>query len=73
MLLLLREFITREKVVSTQQLTREFRVDTQALLPMLACLVKKGIIRQCEQKTACKSSCFRCDKEPPQYYELFTL
>jgi hypothetical protein len=72
MLLQLRDFIYREKIVSTQQLMREFKVDLQALLPMLQCWVNKGIIRQCVQKTACQSACFRCKKEPPLYYELFT-
>lgn len=72
MLLALRDFIAREKVVSTQQLIREFHIDLQALLPMLQCWVRKGVIRQSVQKTNCQSSCFRCKKEAPQYYELFT-
>lgn len=73
MLLQLRDFIVREKIVSTQQLMREFHIDLAALLPMLQCWVKKGLIRQSVQKSSCQSSCFRCKKESIQYYELFTL
>lgn len=69
MLLQLKEFIRREKIVSTQQLLREFSLDLQALLPMLECWVRKGIIGKCLTRTNCKSSCFRCDKEGVEYYE----
>jgi len=69
MLLQIRDFIQREKVVSTQQLTREFQVDEQALLPMLDCWIKKGVIYPCQEKVACQSSCFRCTTTRPLYYQ----
>jgi hypothetical protein len=69
MLLELVEFISREKTVSTQQLVREFRVDKEALLPMLHWWVRKGKIRLCERKASCKSSCFRCKPESFEYYQ----
>ena len=69
MLLQIRDYIQREQVVSTQQLSREFHVDEQALQPMLDIWVQRGMIRQCEEKAACKSSCFRCNQNAPIFYQ----
>ena len=69
MLLQIREFIHREQVVSTQQLAREFHVDEQALQPMLDIWIRRGVISKCEEKIACKSSCFRCTTNAPVYYQ----
>ncbi|AHE66100.1 FeoC-like transcriptional regulator [Legionella oakridgensis] len=70
MLLQIREFITREKVVSTQQLARAFHLDEQALQPMLMMWVNKGVIRPCQEKTGCQSSCLRCSSKAPVFYQL---
>lgn len=69
MLLQIREYIAREGVVSTQQLTRAFQLDLQAIEPMLACWVKKGIIAKCEGQTPCRSACFKCGPKKPDYYK----
>lgn len=69
MLLHIRDYIAREGVVSTQQLTREFRVDVSALQPMLDFWVLKGVLQKCQETAQCKSACFRC-KTPPEYYQL---
>ena len=63
MLLKLRDFIKREKIVSLQQLARNFNLDTQALAPMLAIWQKKGVIVAYEQAGGCQSSCLRCDQK----------
>ena len=70
MLLQIRDFIYREQVVSSQQLAREFHVDEMALQPMLAIWIRRGVIRQCKEKVACKSSCFRCTTNAPVYYQF---
>lgn len=70
MLLQLRDFIHREQVVSTQQLSRAFHVEEQALQPMLDIWVRRGVIRQCDEKTACQSSCFRCSSHAPRFYQF---
>ena len=70
MLLQLRNYIQRSQVVSTQQLSREFHVDEQALQPMLEIWVRKGVIRLCQEKVACKSSCSRCSTNAPVFYEF---
>ena len=69
MLLQFRDFIHREQGASTQQLTREFHLDEQALQPMLDIWVSKGVIRQCQEKVACQSSCFRCGTKTPVFYQ----
>lgn len=69
MLLQIRNYICREGTVSTQQLTREFRLDFQALQPMLELWVKKGVIRKCQEKTNCQSTCFKCHTHSPEYYQ----
>lgn len=70
MLLQIRNYIKRQGVVSTQQLARQFRIDEQALFPMLDIWVNKGVIRPCVQKSVCQTSCFRCKINAPVYYEL---
>lgn len=72
MLLSIRNYIRRERVVSTQQLSREFQLDLTALQPMLDIWIKKGVISKCVQSTSCKSSCFKC-RTPPEYYEYLSL
>ncbi len=68
MLLQIRKYMSRERVVSTQQLTREFQMDLPALQPILDLWVGKGIIRKCQGKTNCQSTCFKC-RTVPEYYE----
>jgi hypothetical protein len=69
MLLQIRNYIRREQVVSTQQISREFHLDITALQPMLDLWVTKGVIVKCTpQGTSCKSSCFKC-RIPPEYYQ----
>ncbi len=68
MLLQLREFIQRERVVSVQQLTRAFHVDEQALQPMLELWIRRGVIDLYQEQTACQSACFRCKSVAPTYY-----
>lgn len=69
MLLQLRDFIQRERIVSTQQLAREFRIDEQALQPMLALWVSKGVIQLCQQQSNCHGGCARCTSNTPDYYQ----
>jgi len=64
----LRDFIKRQGVVSSQQLSREFKVDEMALKPMLAIWLKKGVIKKCSSEGRC-SSCSGC-KTPPDYYQM---
>jgi hypothetical protein len=70
MLLQIRDFIQRAGVVSIQQLAREFRIDEQALQPMLDIWLGRGVIRQCQEKNNCKSSCFRCPSKAPVFYQF---
>lgn len=69
MLLQIREFIYQQRVVSTQQLAREFHLDEGALKPMLDLWERKGVIRPCQEERACQSSCFRCKTTAPLYYQ----
>ncbi len=69
MLLQIRDYICRQGVVSTQQLTREFHLDLPALQPMLDLWVKKGVIRKCQEKANCQSTCFKCRINAPEYYQ----
>ncbi|MFZ4077406.1 MAG: FeoC-like transcriptional regulator [Legionellaceae bacterium] len=67
MLLQLRDYIAREKRVSTQQLSRLFHVDLSALEPMLDRWVLKGEIARDGQK-ACMTSCGGCKTSAVSYY-----
>ncbi len=71
MLLQLRDFILREKTVSTQQLARQFKIELSALQPMLDLWLRKGVIRKCQQTPQCGSSCFKCRKGI-EYYQSGT-
>ena len=53
MLLALRDYITKEKHVSLEQLTRAFRVDKTALQPMLSVWILRGVIEEIQGALAC--------------------
>lgn len=69
MLLQIRDYILKEGVASTQQLTREFRLDIAALQPMLDLWVRKGVIEKCQEKASCQSTCFKCKTQSIEYYQ----
>lgn len=68
MLLQIRDYICCQGVVSTQQLTREFRLELPALQPMLDLWVSKGVINKCQEKANCQSACFKCRIQVLDYY-----
>lgn len=68
MLLQLRDYIRREKVVSVQQLTREFHMDITALQPMLDLWIKKGAVLPHQTKKSCQSTCSRCSTSTVVFY-----
>ncbi len=70
MLLQLRDFIAREKFVSTQQLTRAFQIDLSALQPMLECWVSQGVIVR-QETQGCAKSCGGCGRDVVYYQYLF--
>jgi hypothetical protein len=72
MLLQIRDYIGRQGVVSTQQLTREFHIELLALQPMLDLWVGKGIIRKCQEKAHCQSTCFKCRVQSLEYYQYLS-
>lgn len=72
MLLQIRDYICREGVVSTQQLTRAFRLDLTALQPMLDLWISKGVIRKYQEQASCQSTCFKCRTHLPEYYQYLS-
>ena len=76
MLFKIRDFIQREHVVSTQQLSREFHLDEQALQPMLDIWVRKGVIKPCQKPVGmdCQGGCRQhCNINVPIFYGLVPL
>ncbi|WP_028388224.1 FeoC-like transcriptional regulator [Legionella fairfieldensis] len=69
MLLQILDYLRRERVASNQQIAREFRLDIQTLQPMLDLCLHKGMIKCCQEKSACQSRCFKCHIQPPVYYQ----
>lgn len=72
MLLQILEYMRREKVASNQQIAREFGLDLTALQPMLDCWLRKGTLIPCKEKSACQSKCFKCQTQPPVYYQYLS-
>lgn len=68
MLLQLHKFIQQERVVSLQQLAREFQIDELALMPMLHYLVQKGMVYSSERKKHCQSLCQQCSPAKVVFY-----
>jgi hypothetical protein len=68
MLLQLRDFIAREKRVSTEQITRAFNIDFSALEPMLTRFVLQGVIAL-EAPQNCQQECGGC-KSLVAYYRF---
>lgn len=69
MLLQIRDYISQERMVSTQQLMRAFKLDYPALEPMLALWIKKGVIAKQVNAPTCTSPCFKC-RVPVEYYQI---
>ena len=79
MLIQLRDYICREKIVSNEQLAREFRVSLSALEPMLELWIKKGVIAYFiktasaqalpKSRANCVSSCNKCKMQAAVYYQ----
>ena len=69
MLLAIRDFIQAQGTVSNEQLSREFRIATEALQPMLAFCVAKGLIRLLNPRKSCGSACQSCPSLRIDYYE----
>lgn len=69
-LLQILDFIQREKIVSIQQLSREFSMDDLALQPLLNIWIRKEKIRPYNEIKGCKSSCMQCNTKNVQYYQL---
>lgn len=68
MLLQLHKYIQQERIVSLQQLVREFQIDELALLPMLNYLQQKGIVFSAERKKHCQSVCQKCSPSKVVFY-----
>ncbi|MCX7091204.1 MAG: FeoC-like transcriptional regulator [Legionellales bacterium] len=69
MLSAIRNFIQIHRVVSVEQLSREFCIATEALGPMLEIWVNKGYIRKSNQKENCGTGCRSCYVQRVVYYE----
>ncbi len=69
MLSAIRSFIQDHRMVSIEQLSREFCVAADALGPMLEIWINKGCIRKANQKKNCGSSCNACHVQRITYYE----
>lgn len=69
MLLALRDYIYHHKVVSLEQLTREFHIAPEALMPILDIWIQKAAIRRVADKEGCGTSCKSCQPKNVAYYE----
>jgi hypothetical protein len=65
-LLALRDYLAKEKLASLEQLARLFKLDANALEPMLDVWIKRGVIEQDTNQKACASTCLGC--ESVMYY-----
>ncbi len=68
MLLQLREFIATKHWVSLAELARAFHVAPEALEPMLACWVTRGVIAR-HGAGGCAQRCAGCAPSRPVYYQ----
>ncbi|MDF1684777.1 MAG: FeoC-like transcriptional regulator [Legionellaceae bacterium] len=71
MLLQLRDYLAKEQYVSLDQLSRVFKIDKTALLPMLDVWVARGVIQVDEvgkKKISCATACGECEGDAPTYY-----
>lgn len=68
MLFELRNYIKKHNTVSIMQIAREFRVDSQALQPMLDFWVKKGVVKIYNSPVNCKSVCGGCSQKDVNLY-----
>lgn len=70
MLIKIREYIKQKKMVSNQQIAREFKLELQALQPMLDLWLFKGAIKDLKKPVGCKKPCFNCKIPTLIYYQI---
>jgi hypothetical protein len=68
MLLQLRDYIKLKKLVSIEQISRDFKVDSSALRPMLSIWINKGFIVRQVDDSKCKVRCGSCNVKVVDYY-----
>ncbi len=68
MLLQLRDYIQQAKLVSLEQIAREFHIANEAVQPMLDIWVSKGVVQRLEEAKSCQRGCISCKPKQPIYY-----
>lgn len=69
MLLALLDYIKKGQCVSIEQLSREFHIEEQALLPMLEKWVEKGVLKPFQRALKCAQKCTSCRTNQLIFYE----
>jgi hypothetical protein len=72
-LLALRDFIQQHRMVSAELLSREFRIAPEALAPMMAVWINKGLVRRQDDPAGCGTSCRSCAEKNIVYYAWVDL
>jgi|TARA_R110002126_G_scaffold110918_1_gene248396 hypothetical protein len=76
MLLQLRDYLAKEQYVSLEQLSRVFKIDKTALVPMLDVWVSRGVLHVDgvgEEKAVCATACGGCGGDAPKYYRYVAV
>ncbi len=69
MLLALLDYIKKGQCVSIEQLSREFHIEEQALLPMLEKWVAKGVLKSFQRALKCAQKCASCRTNHLIFYQ----
>lgn len=69
MLLALRDYIRKNKVVSQEDIARAFNIEATAVDAILSVWVTKGLLTCFRHPVACKTRCIKCNPKSPVFYE----
>lgn len=63
-------YIQKEKIVSLEMLSRAFKIQTDALVPILNRLIQKKWIYALTNQPRCQTTCGGCQVKPMSYYSV---
>jgi len=73
MILALKTYFAKHKLVSTRQLSKEFMTTSLALEPMLQHWLNKGLIKPYQPCNSCSMACGGCSSPLDHWYQWVDL
>ncbi|OQY20687.1 MAG: hypothetical protein B6I36_00120 [Desulfobacteraceae bacterium 4572_35.1] len=65
----IKKYLAEKKMATLHEITTHFRMETNAITPMLELLTRKGVIIKHVAQSGCSKGCCHCEHGTTQIYE----